>query len=176
MQRPIIALLTALCLASCALPVAVTEAPPTVEAQPVAPEPSAEPTVSPNMTGRVLTDACSSLAGATLTATLLGEKAPVASAVVDPDGGFGLVLPETVKAGALIQLLATQDGRSVTTLVGAPAARQAQAEATIVLTEATTLAVLMLAPRFKALAQASRGANGDITPSVVWQRFRPLTR
>jgi hypothetical protein len=131
---------------------AAVSSPATEPAQPA-------PAAQPNFSGRVATFR-GPIAQAAVTVTLLGRPGAVATATTDAEGRFALALPATVAPGTLLKLTAVRDGRTLRAIAGAPGARRTQAEDAPALTDATTLATIMLDKRFEAAGQASRNAQG----------------
>jgi hypothetical protein len=177
-------LLLALCLVGCQgqptptapvgpdggpLPVQATDggtaAPtPAPAATPVTP---GTPAVSGGLTGRVASSG-QPLAGADVSAALLGQGQRLATAKSAADGTFSLAL-DGVPAGALLTLTATKDGLTLATLVAAPAARSIAAADPTLIDEATSLALRLLEKRFAAAGIVSRAADGRVIDTAVAQ-------
>jgi hypothetical protein len=103
--------------------------------------------------------------GASVTAYSLGQTVSIATGTTDASGNFKVDLPSRF-AGTAIKIVATKGGKTLATVAqanAAPAAYHIAATAEQAqLTLASTLALLMLAPRFQATAQATTLANGSV--------------
>lgn len=180
-------LLATLCLVGCqsGQPVPVVPAgqePPAAPSAPVV-EPTPGPTLTPavpaatgNLPGRVLAGG-QPLAGATVSATLLGETPVLATGTTAADGTFSLAV-SGAPVGALLKLTAVKDGRVLGALTTVPAARTVAADEALGLTEASSLALRLLNRRFEAAGIASRMAgSGQVLTTAVAQTlatFRAL--
>jgi hypothetical protein len=157
-----------LCLTACAAPVPLgapaptdSQAPASVAATPAAPAIATPPAAE---TARRLTGAARTfdgpLAGAAVTVRLPGEAAALAQAETDAQGGFSVTLPDSVPAGALVEVHVGRDGARLVTLAEAPAARAVQAAGDLVVSPATTFAFSLLNARFRAAARSAVRASG----------------
>lgn len=174
-----IAILIALALTGCAVPTPLQEAPPAAPpveaaqapAAPVAQGPAAPaPAPAVDFSGRAESQA-GAFAGATVTVTILGSQEVLASATTGADGAFGVDLPASVPAGALLKVVATRDGQSLATLVAAPGDRKTASDDAPTLSDASTLAYLLLDRRFAAAGQASRDGHGQVFPEAANATF-----
>jgi hypothetical protein len=138
-----------------------SQAPASVAATPAAPAIATPPTAE---AARRLTGTARAfdgpLASATVTVRLPGETAALAQAETDAQGAFSVALPDSVPAGALVELHVGRDGTTLLTLAEAPAERAVQAAGALVVSPATTFAFSLLTARFRSAARAAVRRSG----------------
>jgi hypothetical protein len=131
----------------------------------VTPDVPGTPTVSGGLMGRVASNG-QPLAGADVSASLLGQGKALVTGKSAADGTFSLAL-DGVPAGALLTLTATKDGLTLATLVAAPAARSVAAADPLLINEATSLALRLLERRFAGAGVVSRTVDGRVLDTAL---------
>lgn len=144
--------LTLGCAPTAGLPAAVPPASAASAPVGAAPSSAATPAVAPaatrTITGRMRYFG-QPLAGAVVTVRRFGRPEALATASSLPDGAFAIALPAEVEPDAILQLTATGGGHTIAAVTQAPARGLLQAG--FVMDEATTTALMVLAPRLLAV-------------------------
>lgn len=118
------------------------------------------------------------MAGAAVTAYLAGTQTVLTTAVAGADGKFRLDFADAAPQGALVKLVATQDGQKVASLARVPMRQVLQAGEeglTYLLDEQRSMVFLALGPRFEALGELSLGEGGVVALQVAEEAFAAFT-
>jgi hypothetical protein len=134
---------------------------PVATAAPVITPAPVTPAVKPAAVNGVARYFGNPLPGATVEARPLGQTRVVGTATTHADGRFAMDLDASVAPGTLIQFIATGDGHRVASVGRAPRPRQLLQETELVLDEAQSAALLVLAPRLFAAMETGSEAAAD---------------